>query len=203
MRLIEPGWTVASRPARLVGRLRIDGVDAAVDDAVDAALDAAGLTVRDVRLPGWDAAYDPFGTILVGELWRAHQTLLDAEGVGEFVNAGLHAGRAVSADRLADAMSARAEWQAEIAAALGNVDAAGAADAGCAATAGDRRRGIPTHAADSPVQLRRCPRSVHAGAVTWFSRSGQPAARRPDGRRRPALRNRTRDRSVTRWRRHR
>ena len=122
MRLIEPGWTIAARPARLVGRLRIDGVDAAVDDLVDAALDAAGLFVRDVRLPGWDAAFDAFDAIIVGELWRAHPTLLDADGVGEFVNAGLHAGRAVTDDRLAGAMAARAGWQAEVSAALRDVD---------------------------------------------------------------------------------
>jgi amidase len=122
MRLIEPGWTIAPRPARVVGRLRIDGVDAAVDDVVDAALDAAGLSVRTVRLPGWDAAFGAFDTILVGEMWRAHPTLLDAEGVGDFVNAGLHAGRAISVDRLAEAMAARTTWQAEVSAALREVD---------------------------------------------------------------------------------
>jgi len=122
MRLLEPGFTVAPRPARRIGRLRIDGVDAAVEGAVDAALDAAGILVREVRLPGWDATYDAFGTIVVGELWRAHRRLLDAEGVGAFVNHGLHAGRAVEADRLAVAMSARATWRSVVAAALGEVD---------------------------------------------------------------------------------
>ena len=122
MRLIDPGWTVASRPARLVGRLRIDGVDAAVEAAVDAALQAAELTVRDMRLPGWDQTYDALDTIILGELWRAHHPLLDAEGVGAFVNGGLHAGRAVTAQRLAQAMAARTTWQAEVAAALGEVD---------------------------------------------------------------------------------
>jgi amidase len=122
MRLIEPHWTIASRPARLIGRLRIDGVEATVEDIIDAALDAAGLTVRDVRLPGWDATYDTLDTIIVGELWRAHHRLLDAAGVGAFVNSGLHAGRAVSMERLAEAMSARTTWQAEVAAALGEVD---------------------------------------------------------------------------------
>ncbi|WBB69193.1 amidase [Micromonospora sp. WMMD812] len=122
MRLLEPDWTVASRPARLVGRLRIDGVDAAVEEVIDAALHAAGLTVREVRLRGWDQTYDTLDTIILGELWRAHHALLDADGVGAFVNGGLHAGRAVTAQRLAEAMSARAAWQAEVAAALGEVD---------------------------------------------------------------------------------
>lgn len=122
MRLIEPGFTAAPRPARLVGRLRIDGVDPAVEDVVDAALEAAGVIVREVRLPGWDATWDAFDTIVVGELWRAHHTLLDAEGVGTFVNGGLHVGRTVDAERLAAAMSARATWRSEVAAALGEVD---------------------------------------------------------------------------------
>ncbi|AVT32895.1 MULTISPECIES: amidase [unclassified Plantactinospora] len=121
MRLLEPGFTVAPRPARLVGRLRMDGVDPAVEDAVDAALGAAGIAVREVRLPGWQATYGAFGTIILAELWRAHRTLLDAEGVGTFVNDGLHAGRAVGADRLRRAMSARARWRSEVAAALDEV----------------------------------------------------------------------------------
>jgi amidase len=122
MRLIEPGFGVASRAARLIGRLRIDGVDSAVEGVVDAALDAAGFTVREVRLPGWNASYDAFDVIVVGELWRAHPTLLDAEGVGAFVNGALHAGRAVDAARLAAAMSARARWRSEVAAALDEVE---------------------------------------------------------------------------------
>jgi amidase len=122
MRLLEPGFTAASRPARLVGRLRIDGVDPVVEDVVDAALDAAGVMVREVRLPGWGATWHAFDTIVVGELWREHHTLLDAEGVGDFVNRALHVGRAVDAERLAAAMSARATWQSEVAAVFGEVD---------------------------------------------------------------------------------
>jgi amidase len=122
MRMLAPDWTLAARPARVVGRLRIDGVDAVVEDAVDAALDAARLTVRTVHLPGWDSTYDALDAIILGELWRAHHALLDADGVGTFVNDGLHAGRAVTAERLCAAMAARARWQAEVAAALAEVD---------------------------------------------------------------------------------
>jgi amidase len=122
MGLIEPGWTVAARPARLVGRLRIAGVDAAVEDVIDAALQTAGLKTREVRLPGWDQTYDALDTIIVAEMWRAHHTLLDAQGVCAFVNGGLHAGRDVTTRRLAEAMTARATWQARLAAALGEVD---------------------------------------------------------------------------------
>jgi amidase len=75
-----------------------------------------------MRLPGWDQTYDALDAIILGELWNAHHTLLDAEGVGAFVNGSLHAGRAVTAQRLAEAMSARAAWQAEVIAAFGEVD---------------------------------------------------------------------------------
>jgi amidase len=122
MRLIEPGWTIASRPVRLVGRLRIDGVEPAVEEIIDAALDAAGLTVREVYLPGWETTYDTLDTIILAELWKAHHTLLDAQGVGEFVNGGLHAGRAIGVDRLTEARPARLAWQADVTAVLGEVE---------------------------------------------------------------------------------
>jgi amidase len=122
MRLLEPGWTPASRPARVIGRLRVGGAEAAVEDAIDAALSDAGLTVRPVRLPGWEASWEAIDTIIVGELWNAHHTLMDAEGLGALVNDGLRAGRAIHADRLAKAMSARRAWQEEVAAAWDDVE---------------------------------------------------------------------------------
>nr|MDT0656484.1 amidase [Micromonospora sp. DSM 115978] len=122
MALLEPGWTVAARPARQVGRLRVDGVEPGVEEAVDAALDAAGFAVREVRLPGWAATHDPFVTIVVGELWRAHADLLDADGLGPFVNDGLRAGRGVDDGLLAESMAARDRWRAEVAAVLAEVE---------------------------------------------------------------------------------
>ena len=114
MRLLEPDWRIAPRSARLVGRLRVDGVEPAVDDVIDAALHAAGLVVREMLLPGCDQTYDAIDTIILDELWSAHRTLLDVEGVGAFVNDGLHAGRAITGQRLAQAMAARGAWQAEV-----------------------------------------------------------------------------------------
>jgi len=78
--------------------------------------------VRPVRLPGWDATHAALEKIILGELWRAHHALLDADGLGSFVNEGLHAGRAVTAQRLGEAMRLRRQWQAELAAALTDVD---------------------------------------------------------------------------------
>jgi amidase len=122
MRLLEPGWTVTTRPARVVGRLRIDGVDTAVENSIDAALQASGLTIREVRLPGWDQTWDALDAIILGELWKAHHTLLDAEGVGSFVNDSLHAGRTITPQQLAQAMSVRGRWQAEVIAAFDTVE---------------------------------------------------------------------------------
>ncbi|WP_250037185.1 amidase [Paractinoplanes maris] len=122
MRLLEPGWTVAEDPARRVGRLRIDGVDAATDDAVDAALRASGLDVLEVSLPGWEATYDPLEAIILAELWQSNGPLLGADGLGEFVSGGLQAGRLVPAARLAGARTAQATWRAEVAAVFQEVD---------------------------------------------------------------------------------
>lgn len=122
MQLLEPGWTPTSRPAQIVGRLRIDGVDPAVEDTIDAALTAAGFTVRQVQLPGWDASFAALSTIILAELWKAHHALLDAEGVGAFVNGGIRAGQAITQDQIAEAMSARRTWQQEIAKASADVE---------------------------------------------------------------------------------
>jgi amidase len=122
MRLLTPGFRVAPDPARRIGRLRLDGVDPSVEEAVDAALAVAGIEVREIELPGWDATHDAFGTIITGELWRAHPDLLDAAGVGGHANDGLRAGRTVTDDGLAAAMSVRAAWQSSLSAVLGDVD---------------------------------------------------------------------------------
>ncbi|ASW54948.1 amidase [Plantactinospora sp. KBS50] len=79
MRLLEPEWRIASRPARRIGRLRIKGTEAVVEEIVDGALQVAGLTVREVRLPGWDQTGEALDAIILGELWNAHHTLLDAD----------------------------------------------------------------------------------------------------------------------------
>lgn len=122
MRLLDPGWAELPAPARVVGRLRVEGVDRAVEEAIDRALKVSGMVVREVRLPGWDDTYEALEAIILGELWRAHHSLLDADGVGEFVNGALHAGRDIGPCRLSDALAARAAWQAEVNAMLDEVD---------------------------------------------------------------------------------
>ncbi len=122
MALLEPGWSARTRPARTVGRLRIEGVDQALEEAVDAALAASGLRVIEVDLLGWVSSWDALDTIMLGELWRAHPTMLDAEGVTDYVNNGLRAGRAIGDEQLAAAMLDRQRWQDEVAAALDEVE---------------------------------------------------------------------------------
>jgi amidase len=122
MRLLAPDWTPAPRPARLIGRLRIAGVDQGVEDVVDAALEMAGLAVRVVHLPGWNATNDAFATIILSELWQTHHALLDVDDVGSSVADDLRAGRAVTGERIGQAIATRTRWQAEVTAALADVD---------------------------------------------------------------------------------
>nr|WP_221378105.1 amidase [Actinoplanes polyasparticus] len=122
MRLLDPAWADLPAPARVVGRLRVKGVGRAVEEAIDRALKVSGMVVREVRLPGWDDTYEALEAIILGELWRAHHPLLDADGVGEFVNGALHAGRDIAPGRLSEALAARAAWQAEVNAMLDEVD---------------------------------------------------------------------------------
>jgi amidase len=122
MRLLEPGWRCDRTSARVVGRLRVEGVDPAVEGAVDAALALAGLTTHDVRLAGWDGSFGTFRTILLSEFWRAHRTLLDADGLGHRADAALHKGREIDTGRLRQALAARGAWQEEVARAMAGVD---------------------------------------------------------------------------------
>lgn len=122
MRLLEPGWNCTRPPARLIGRLRIDGVEPAVEDAVDAALDAAGIATRDVRLDGWEGSFRPFGAILIHEFWQAHRMLTDSDGIGAGANAALHKGGSLDPERLRRSRAARRDWEEEVARALAAVD---------------------------------------------------------------------------------
>jgi amidase len=55
MALLEPGFTVAARPAVSIGRLRPPGLtaDPLIDAAVDAALARSEIVVTEVELQGW------------------------------------------------------------------------------------------------------------------------------------------------------
>jgi amidase len=121
MRLLAPDWRGPVEPATTVGRLRIEGVDPAVEAAVDAALAAAGLTVHNVQLPGWAASFDAFSTLILAEFWQAQHRLVDADGVTAATNRALHRGSTVDAGTLATARTAQQAWRAEVVAALDRV----------------------------------------------------------------------------------
>ncbi|HEX4978519.1 MAG TPA: amidase [Acidimicrobiales bacterium] len=67
MALLEPGFVAADTAAATVGRVRVGGVDPAVDAAVDEALARTELEVVDVELALWAAAQGAFGAILLTE----------------------------------------------------------------------------------------------------------------------------------------
>jgi amidase len=153
MRLLEPGFAVAHRPARRIGRLRLEDVDPETEAAIDRALDSSGLPVVDVVLPGWDESDDAFGPILLAEIWAAHPTLLDADGLGSYANGALRAGRDVTAEALAQARSARAAWQAEVNAVLATVDVIALPTLVGPPPARDAYRDYPLTAQTAPVNL--------------------------------------------------
>jgi amidase len=122
MRMIAPDWSPAPQVASVVGRLRLDNVDRDAEDLIDKALHAAGFAVREVQLPGWDTTGEAFHAIILGELWREHGDLLDADGVSGHVNEALRHGRDISHERLDDARAACRRWRAQVEAVLAEVD---------------------------------------------------------------------------------
>jgi len=83
MQLLEPGFSPASTPARVVGRLRTSGRPE-IEVAVDAALRAAELEVVSLDLPDWDTGTTCFTVIYFAELWDVDHGLVetDPQGVG-------------------------------------------------------------------------------------------------------------------------
>jgi amidase len=122
MRMLTPDWTGDPRPARLIGRLRLDDVDPGAEGEIDRALTAAGFTTRVIHLPGWNKINEDFRTVILGELWREHGDLLDVDGVGTTVNKELRAGRDITDDQLNAARAAGQRWRADVEAVLAAVD---------------------------------------------------------------------------------
>jgi amidase len=83
MRLLEPGFTPATTPARTVGRIRTSG-HPEIEAAVDAALRAAELEVTALDWDELDAGNQAFAAIYFAEMWEVDHALVEAdpEGVG-------------------------------------------------------------------------------------------------------------------------
>lgn len=120
MALLEPGFAAAPSPSPVVGRVRVPDVDPAIDAAVDAALAASELDVVDVRLAGWARAVEQAWQVMFHEVWQTDHALYehDAEGLGADVRERLELGRAVTTARYEQAVTHRAAWRAELAAAF-------------------------------------------------------------------------------------
>lgn len=120
MALLEPGFRRADRPASSVLRLRIEGVEPAIEEAVDGALRAAGLEADTVALAGWADSLAPFLAIITGEAYRSDRAVLERapERIGADVRSRLDAGSSVSEDQLDDARAAQEEWCAAVAATI-------------------------------------------------------------------------------------
>jgi amidase len=123
MALLEPGFKPAPDPARVVGRVRVPGVDPAIDAAIDRALRDAGLELVEVELPGWATARAAALAIGLPEGWRNHGAMVEQEpeNVGEVAAATVLEGRGLQRSE-AQARSRQRLWLAELERAFEEVD---------------------------------------------------------------------------------
>lgn len=99
------------------------GASTEVSNAVRAALGQAGVEVRRVALPTLAAAFAAALTIIGAETWLAYGHLAGCERLGADVRSRLTAALAITAGELAAAEAVRRTWQAEVDAALTDLDA--------------------------------------------------------------------------------
>lgn len=120
MALLEPGFAALDDPAPVVGRVRLPGVDPAVDDAVDRLLAAAELEVVELRLPGWDAATAAGQAVMFHEVWRVDRHLYQrgADRLGPDVRERLEQGAAVPLSAHQAGLAHRPVWRDELAGAF-------------------------------------------------------------------------------------
>lgn len=117
MALLEPGFAVDSPPARIVGRVRVPGVDVdpAIDAAVDRALRTAELEIVETTVPGWTDAYAASVAILDREAVASNRELLEdptrRAKLGALVMTRLMAAALVTAEEEAAARNFQAAWQ--------------------------------------------------------------------------------------------
>lgn len=122
MELLEPGFVIAEDAPRVVGRLRLEGVDPAIDAAIDRALAEAELEVVPIELPGWDDSRQWGGTVLLAEAAANDAEYVDGE-IGEDVRVLLGMGREFTPDVVADAREQLKGWRAELEDAFTRVEA--------------------------------------------------------------------------------
>lgn len=129
MELLEPGFEWRERaPATRIGRFR-PAASGWVDRAVDGALSgwaSAGrsLEVAEIRMPGWEAATEAVGLILVAEAWTVHAELWreHAAELSPDVAQRLEMGSLIERSEVAAAWEEARRWSAELAEILASVD---------------------------------------------------------------------------------
>ena len=125
MALLDPDFTVdGMSAARTIGRVRIDGVDPAIDAAVDDALARSEFEVVDVVLDGWDAAQGAFAAIIVSEAWESDHALIEAhpDGVGDSVKDRIAYASMFSPEMVSQAHAQLQVWRDELAGWFGRVE---------------------------------------------------------------------------------
>jgi len=123
MATIDPSFE--PEPSPVTVSLGVFSVSAApvVNAAFRAALAASDLTVKSVELPSFEQAYAAGVTLLGAENWAAFGHLADSNALGADVRARLLATREISPEAIAEAEDCRTRFQAEVDAALQEVDA--------------------------------------------------------------------------------
>jgi amidase len=123
MALIDATFRPQDAPPRaVVGWVQV-GASAEVSSAARGALGRAGVKVRSVALPTFAAAFSAALTIIGAETWSAFGHLVGCERLSPDVRTRLAAAQAISAGDVAVAETLRRRWQAEIDAALSDLDA--------------------------------------------------------------------------------
>jgi amidase len=112
MSLIEPDFAPGSfDPGAMIGRLRPVGTPVApeLDAAVDSALSVAGLTFVDEPVDCWPAALDAGNTLILGEGYREHRSLLAyPDRMSGRIRSRIERGAQVTDGMLDEAYAARA-----------------------------------------------------------------------------------------------
>jgi amidase len=122
MQLLEPGFTPAPAPARVVGRVRTEG-HPDIEAAVDAALHAAELELVEIDWADLTAGADAFGVIYFAEMWAADHALVEADpdGVGPDIAAMVAMSDAFR-HGVDEARQALATWREQFFATFGRVE---------------------------------------------------------------------------------
>ena len=122
MQLLEPGFAPVPRFSPMVGRLRPADTDPTLEDAITAVLDESEADVVDIDLPGWIAAEQATGVLILSQAWEADGHLLRRrDAVGHDVAARLEAGRSITDQQRVDARETAVQWKAQLAAVLSRV----------------------------------------------------------------------------------